>query len=273
MGDALLKVKNNPQGALASFREGLRDDPHNAEVYAGLDAAMSLTGASAAERAATLSQYPSADVADSKMPADLVYQLALTRAEAMQFERAQALFKNRFLASEEGGITPAEVRFEIGLMQADTWAKAHNCTAAQGFLTEETPGMILDGRSARQYVMLAEIARSCGQAKQQDDLLHKAAAQIDLADLAWAIRAEKLLGTYNAETADELVAKALAAAESRAETGASSGSWWYNIGLLEAGLKRNEDARRSFDKTLILPDTHMSHHLAREALIGLSGGK
>jgi tetratricopeptide (TPR) repeat protein len=133
--------------------------------------------------------------------------------------------------------------------------------------------MILDGRSARQYVMLAEIARSCGQAKQQDDLLHKAAAQIDLADLAWAIRAEKLLGTYNAETADELVAKALAAAESRAETGASSGSWWYNIGLLEAGLKRNEDARRSFDKTLILPDTHMSHHLAREALIGLSGGK
>jgi hypothetical protein len=34
------------------------------------------------------------------MPADLVYQLALTRAEAMQFEQALALFKNRFFPSE-----------------------------------------------------------------------------------------------------------------------------------------------------------------------------
>jgi hypothetical protein len=121
--------------------------------------------------------------------------------------------------------------------------------------------------------MLAEIARRCGQAKQQEDLLHKAAAQVDSANLAWAIQAEKLLGTYNAGTADQLVGKSLAAAESRAETGASSGSWWYNIGLLQAALNRNEDARKSFDKTLILPDTRMSHHLAREALIELSAGK
>src|SRR5208337_3028026 len=84
MGDALLKLKGDPQGALASFREGLRNDPDNAEVYVGLDEAMSLTGASAAERAAVLSQYPLADAPDSKMPAELVYQLALTRAEATQ---------------------------------------------------------------------------------------------------------------------------------------------------------------------------------------------
>jgi len=273
MGDALLKVKNDPRGALASFREGLRDEAENAEVYVGLDAAKSLTAASATERAAILSQYPSADAGDSKMPVELVYELALTRAEAIQFDQALALFKNRFLASEEGGITPAEVEFEIKLMQADAWAKAHNCSAAQGFLTSDAPGMSLDGRSARQYVMLAEIARRCGQAKQQEDLLHKAAAQVDSANLAWAIQAEKLLGTYNAGTADQLVGKSLAAAESRAETGASSGSWWYNIGLLQAALNRNEDARKSFDKTLILPDTRMSHHLAREALIELSAGK
>jgi hypothetical protein len=121
--------------------------------------------------------------------------------------------------------------------------------------------------------VLACIARSCGQAKQQEDLLHKAASQVDSADLAWAIQAQKLLGTYDAGTADRLLAKSLAAAESRAETGASSGSWWYDIGLLQAGLHRNEDARKSFDKALILPETHMSHHLAREALIELSAGK
>ncbi len=273
MGDALLKLKGDPQGALTSFREGLRNDPDNAEVYVGLDEAMSLMGASAAERAAVLSQYPSADAADSKMPADLVYQLALTRAEAMQFDQALATFKNRFLASEEGGITPAEVQFEIKLMQADAWAKVHNCTAAQGFLASYAREMGLDGRLARQYVMLSEIARSCGQAKQSGDLLQKAAAQVDRADLAWAIQAEKLLGTYNAGTADQLAGKSLAAAESRTETGASSGSWWYDIGLLQAALKRNEEARKSFEKALILSDTHMSHHLARGALAELSARK
>ncbi len=273
MGNALLKLKGDPHGALTSFREGMRNDPDNAEVYVGLDEAMSLTGASAAERAATLSQYPSADAADSKMPAELVYQLALTRAEAMQFDQALALFKNRFLASEEGGMTPAEVQFEIKSMQADAWAKAQNFTAAQGFLTSDAPGMSLDGRSARQYGMLAEIARSCGQAKQSEDLLHKAAAQADSADLVWAIQAEQSLGAYHAGEAEQRLAASLAAAETSAETGVNSGSWWYRLGLLQAALKRSQQARESFDKVLILPDTHMSHHLAREALAELSARK
>jgi len=273
LGDALLKLKGDPQRALASFREGMRNDPDNAEVYVGLDEATSLTGASAAERAARLSQYPSADAPGSKMPADLVYQLALTRAEAMQFEQALALFKNRFLASEEGGITPPEVQFEIRLMQADAWAKAHNCAAAQGILAGDAPGMGLDSRSARQYVMLAEIARSCGQSKQSEDLLRKAAASQGSANLAWAIQAEKSLGTYHAEEAEQRLAKSLATAESRDESGVNSASWWYNLGMLQAALKHNEDARESFDKALILPDTHMSHHLAREALAELSARK
>jgi len=270
MGNALLKLKGDPKRALVSFREGMRNDPENAAVYVGLDEAMSLTEASAAERAAILSQYPSADARGSKMPADLVYQLALTRAEAMQFEQALSLFKNRFLASEEGGITPAEVQFEIELMQADAWAKAQNCTSAQGFLTSDAAGMNMDGRSARQYFRLAGIARSCGQAKESEELLHKAAAQVDSAGLAWAIQAEKSLGIYHAEEAEQRLATRLAAAESSAETGVNSGSWWYNLGLLQAALKRSQKAKESFDKALILPETHMSHHLAREALAAFS---
>jgi Flp pilus assembly protein TadD len=273
MGDALLKLKGDPQRALASFREGMRNDPDNAEVYVGLDEAMSLTGASAAERAAVLSQYPSADAPDSKMPADLVYQLALTRAEAMQYEQALALFKGRFFPSEEGGITPGQVLFEIGLLQAEAWAKARNCAQADDFLAGKQPGMSLDGRSARDDVKLAGIARGCGHAKESEDLLHKAAAGVDSADLVWAIQAEKSLRTYDAGKADQRVAKSLAAAESRAETGANSGSWWYNIGLLQTALNRKQQARESVEKALILPDTHMSHHLAREALAELSAGK
>ena len=129
MGNALLKVKGDPQRALASFREGMRNDPDNAAVYIGLDAAMSLTGASAAERAAMLSQYPSADAPNSKMPASLVYQLALTLAEAKQYQQALALFKDRFFPSEELGTTSEEVLSEIKLMQAEAWAKEGNCRA------------------------------------------------------------------------------------------------------------------------------------------------
>jgi tetratricopeptide (TPR) repeat protein len=272
MGDALLKLKGDPQGALASYREGLRTDGDNAEVYAGLDAAMSLTGASAADRASALSQYPSADAPDSKMPADLVYQLALTRAEAMQFEPALALFKNRFFPSEEGGITSGQVLFEIKLMQADAWAKTGNCEGAEDFLTAEQAEIKLNGDSARDSVKLGGIAQRCGRAKEAREFFDKAAADAEPANLPWAIDSQKSLGAYDAEKAEQALAASLAAL-SHSVTGANSGSWWYNIGLLQAALQQNNEARESFREALILPDTRMSHHLAREALGELATGR
>ena len=273
MGDVLLKVKDNPQGALAAFREGIRNDPENAEVYVGLDEAMSVTGASAVERAAALSQYPSADASDSKMPADLVYQLALTRAEAQQYEKALALFKNRFFPSEEGGTTSDQVLFEVKLMQAEAGAKAHNCAEAESLLGGKQPGMSLDGRSTREYLKMAGIARACDQAKESEDLLHKAAAGINSGDLEWAIQAKKSLGTYDSTKAAQQLAASLAEAERSLAASTHSGYWQYTVGMLQAALNQNEQARGSFEKTLILADTHMSHHLAREALAELSAGK
>jgi Flp pilus assembly protein TadD len=273
MGDVLLKVKDDPKGALAAFREGVRNDAENAEVYVGLDEAMSVTGASAADRAANLSQYPSADAADSKMPADLVYQLGLTRAEAGLYEPALALFKNRFFPSEEGGTTSGQVLFEIKLMQAEAWATEHNCTEAAGLIGGKQPGTGLDARSARDYLKLAGIAQRCGHAKESEDLLRKAAAGADFADLVWAIQAEKSLGTYDAAKADQRLAKSLAEAQRSLAASTHSGYWQYTVGMLQAALDHKEQARASFEKTLILADTHMSHHLAREALAEFSDGK
>ncbi|MGB6690569.1 MAG: DUF5107 domain-containing protein [Terracidiphilus sp.] len=273
LGNALLELKSNPQGALAAFREGIRNDPENQEVYVGLDEAMSVTGASAAERAAALSQYPSADAKGSTMPADLVYQLALTRAEAAQYEQALALFKGRFFPSEEGGTTSGQVLFEIELMQAEAWAKAHNCTQAAGFLDRDQSGMGLDTGSARDDVKLAGIARSCGHAKESEDFLQKAAAGADFVDLVWAFRAEESLGKYDAVKARQRLAESLAEAERSLAASTHSGYWQYTVGMLQAALDRKEQARASFEKTLILADTHMSHHLAREALAELSSGK
>ena len=273
MGNYLLKLKGDPQRALISFREAMKNDPENAMAYVGLDEAMSLTGASAEERADLLSQYPSADAPDSKMPADLVYQLALARAEARQYERALALFKNRFFPSEEGGITSGQVLFEIKLMQAEAWARAGNCAQAEDSIAGKQPGMGPEGRSARDYVKLAGIAQSCAQARESEEFLHRAAASVEPADLVWAIHAKESLGSYDSRTAEEQVASSLTASENDMSAGSHPASWWYNVGLLQAALHRKEQARHSFEQALALPDPQMFHHLAREALTELSAGK
>jgi len=272
LGDFFLKLKNDPQRALKSFREAMKNDPDNEEAYIGLDEAMSLTGASAEERADLLSEYPSADAADSKMPVDLVYQLALTRAEAKQFERALAPFKNRFFPSQEGGITSGEVLFEIKLLQAQAWAKAGNCSQAGDFIAGNAQGMS-EETSARDDVKLAGIAQACAHPRESEEFLHRAAASADPADLVWAIQAKELLGSYDSAKANQQVANALATAESQEAAGTHPGSWWYNIGLLQAALHQKEQARQSFFQVLVLPDTRMFHHLAREALAELAAGK
>jgi hypothetical protein len=87
------------------------------------------------------------------------------------------------------------------------------------------------------------------------------------------IESQKSLGAYDAKKADQQLEASLAAALSHSGTSATSGLWWYNVGLLQAGLRQNDKARKSFKKTLILPDTRMSHHLAREAMGELSTAK
>jgi hypothetical protein len=65
----------------------------------------------------------------------------------------------------------------------------------------------------------------------------------------------------------------LAEAESRLETSSRSGSWLYNIGMLQAALNRKEAAKESLQSSLLHPDAQMSHHLAREALAEFAGVK
>jgi tetratricopeptide (TPR) repeat protein len=231
---------------------------------------MSLTGAPATERAGLLSQYPSADAPDSRMSVDLVYQLALTRAEAGQYDRALALFVNRFFPSEEGGITSGQVLFEIKLLQAEAWARGSGCAQAEDFVSSTQMGA---GLSPRDDVKLAGIAHSCANAQESEQFLRKAAASAEPANLVWAIQAKESLGSYDARQVEEQVANSLTAAQHQMAAGAHSASWWYNLGLLQAALHRNQEARQSFQQVLLLPDPQMFHHFAREALAELSAVK
>jgi Flp pilus assembly protein TadD len=62
---------------------------------------------------------------------------------------------------------------------------------------------------------------------------------------------------------------ALRAAESHAEMAASSGSWCYNTGMINLAAGNKERARQLLMQALMLPDTYMSHHLARLALASM----
>lgn len=269
LGKAWLHLKNDPQRALAAFHDGTENDPSNAEIYVGLDAAMSLQGVPAKQRAAALGRYPSVKsdaAAPVAMPANLVYQLALTRAEADEFGPALALFKDRFFPSEESGVSATQVVFEIKLMQAEAQARAGKCADALAFLAAEHPGLNVNGADARAYVRIAAVAKACQQPQQSGQLLRKAAASKSGADSAWVARAEELLGSYDAAQQQKTLEASLANAERQTNTSSYTGWWWYNIGTIQNALHHKEEAQEAFRKALLLPDSLMSHHLSRAAM-------
>ena len=109
---------------MTAFRDGTKNDPANAENYAGLDTAMSSERrARKGTRGRTGALSGGRQRNRLGMPANLVYQLALARAEAGQFEQALALFQGRFFPSEEGGVSAGQVMSEIKLMQAEANAE------------------------------------------------------------------------------------------------------------------------------------------------------
>lgn len=269
LGKAWLQLKGDTQRGLASFLNGAQSDPENAEVYVGLDEAMSLTDVSATKRAAALSRYPLADSPNSKMPAGLIYQLALTRAEAGQFKEALWMFKSRFFPSAEGRITPAQVLFEINLMQSEADSQSGKCSAAEAFLTTEA-GTANSNNSSQAHFRMARVAKACGQLQESEILYKKAAlASKTPANIAWGIKAEKALGTYDASLSEMELRKSIPATEHLTEISDYSGLRWYSIGMMQAGLHQDAAAKNSFKNSLLLPDDFMSHHLSRIALQSL----
>jgi len=265
LGKAWLHLKADPVRALKYFRDGVADDPINSDIYIGLDEAMTLTGVSAKERAETLGRYPSLET----MPANLVYQLALARAEAGEYSEALDLFKNRFFPSEEGGVSSTQVLFEIKLMQAEKEAASGGCAKAEEFLAAEHPGLEVNGAVSQPYVRMAAVAKACQHEKQAQELLQKAVSSKNGADSAWALKAEKLAAPADVEAGLKRVQAALTSAKRTKDTSSYTGWWWYNIGTMEAALNHKDEAENAFKNALLLPDSMMSHHMVRAAMAEL----
>jgi Flp pilus assembly protein TadD len=257
LGKAQLLRMQDAAAATATLLDAEASDPRNPEIYVALDQAMSLQHASANERARALDAYPD----KQSLSSDLLFQLALTLAEDDRFDDALALFHHRFVASEEGEVSAAQVQFEIGLMRAERAARSGHCSEAPAPGAESN----LDGAHAMDLWRLGRIAKQCGRSDTATSYFKQAAALTDHDNLAWADRAARELPGYDAAAWRAQLLAALAAIRSTA----SRNAWAeLDIAALEQELGERGFRDEAIRAVFLLPDKYMSHHLARELEVG-----
>ena len=272
IGRALLKVRNDPARALTAFEEGVAVDPTNVELYLGMDQAQTLLGRSAKDRVGALERYPNL----ANMPAELVYELALNRSAAGDFDGAQSLFKNRFFPRHEGGTNVRQVWIEVKTLQALSFATANKCDAATSITNAlEKPAAGLDFtnegltpfvRSARTQYLLGEIDAKCSRPEQAQQRWRNASQSDSSQEFVWAWRAARKLPNYDESKWTSRSDAALSNLNGRLESMSQKGYWAYAVGLLEQELGRDDAARSHLTRAVLLPDRMLSLHLSRIAL-------
>ena len=263
LGRVLLQVKNDPEQALAVFREGLRNDPNNAELYLGIDQTLSLLKRPARERVDAFQLYPDRE----NMPTRLIYELILNLTEAGEYDAATALFHNRFFSREEGGTNVRQVWIEVQLQRALGLAKSGHCSEALSaveHLPSPVPGLPFtrDGLepvmgSARTNYLAGEVYGSCGEAAKAKSRYEAAAARANPDQIVWAYRsARKLAGFDRGRWQPQL--------ESALARNFGQTSWgFYNRGMVNHALGHAADAEIDFRRALLMPDGLLSYHLIR----------
>ncbi|HSY90608.1 MAG TPA: DUF5107 domain-containing protein [Candidatus Binatus sp.] len=272
MGTALLHIKNDPEQALAAFRDGLRRDPTNISIYLGIDQALSLLKRPARERVEALEKYPQMDAA----PPSLIFELILNLAEAGNVERATQLFHNRFFPREEGGTNVRQVWIEVQLMRVLASVREGRCrdalTGAE-HLGSEVPGLAFtrDGlepilQSARTSYLLGTVFASCGEAAEAKAKFELASSATGPDQVKWAWLAARKLHGFDEPQGQDRLRVALEQAESRANTSGYPSWWEYSAASLAKELGQTAEAAERFRKALLLPDRMLAYHLTRLAM-------
>jgi hypothetical protein len=159
--------------------------------------------------------------------------------------------------------------FEVKLLQAEGDSSDSRCGPTESFLesASSSPEVITTPRT---LFKLAQIAKRCGKSDQAQALLLGAArANVSPENLPWIIQATDALGTGDIAELKAALRTSIPASDHQYEITAFSSHRWYVIGLDQAALGDSAVAEQSFLNALLLPDSHMSHHLARIGLASL----
>jgi tetratricopeptide (TPR) repeat protein len=274
LGRVLLRIKRDVPAAAEAFRAGLVADPSNTEIYAGLGSALGMLGRPAAEVVAALERYPDAP----RMPAALVYDTALSYAEAGRFDQARAMFQGRFFPREEGGTNVRQVWIRVRALEAQSNATAGRCEAALATVDRigaavESLVFTRDGlerfiAAAPNQAALGIAEAHCGRAEAAARRGQSLSALGDADSLVFAYQLARQLPGFNAA---EWTARLESTARRPGARGGAS-SWSAGTsGMLELDLGHTQEGRALLESALLLPDRNLAHHLAREALRGIAG--
>jgi tetratricopeptide (TPR) repeat protein len=125
-GYTVLKSGETPELAIELFREGMKYDSDNVDLYLGLEEAMEKAGWPATERARELQSFPALQSA----PAVLVFRLVRLLSDAGEFDEAEKQLANRFFPREEGGANVREIYVALKLKRAKATAAQGQCPSA-----------------------------------------------------------------------------------------------------------------------------------------------
>src|SRR5450759_1894189 len=272
LGRVLVRMKRDVPAAAEAFRAGLVADPSNTEIYAGLGAALGMLGRPAAEVVAALERFPDR----GRMPAALVYDLALSYAEAGRFDEAKAMFQGRFFPREEGGTNVRQVWIRVRALEAQANAALGRCDAALATVDRigaaaEPLAFTRDGLerfvgAAPNQVALGIAEARCGREDAAAGRLRSLSVPGDADSLVFTYElARQLQGFQAAEWNARLQAAG------RRWGGRGAGSSWNSVlaGMLELDVGHAEEGRALIESALLLPDRSLADHLGREALRGI----
>ncbi len=270
LGSAYLHVEHDAKRALDAFNHGVATDPVNTAVYLGIDQATSILASPPRKFIEALEHYP--DLKNA--PAELVFELALHQAEAGHFEAAEALFKDRFFAREEGGTNVRQVWEEVELLKLEALAREKRCTEAlQGLaaIRSARPGLSFtqDGLeaalgNARDTYRIGKLQLVCDRKREAQASLKQATTFTGLADEAWSDKAARLLPDYDERSERLKLLQALKKANASSQ-GASSFSR-YILAMLQEEGGDHAAAKTMLTQVFLVPDHLMAYHLSREAL-------
>ncbi|HEX4919507.1 MAG TPA: hypothetical protein VFV92_02060, partial [Candidatus Bathyarchaeia archaeon] len=255
------------------FQEGLRTDPKNIALYTGIDQVLSILQHPPQERVVALEQYPD----HANLPTLLVYELILNLAESGEFEKAAALFHNRFFQREEGGTNVRQVWLEVQVQRASSLAQGGKCPEAVRIvdhLADPVADLAFthDGlepflRSARFRFLLGTIYKGCNLPEKAQANLKQAADRSNFEDAIWAWKASQQIPNSDLSAGRQKLQSILEKVKNSGDS-SPSGWWLYNAGMLDSALGNTELADKEFRQALLSPDSLMTYHLTRLAVSG-----
>ena len=221
---------------------------------------------------AALERYPDG----AHMPTKLVYELILNLAESGEFEKAAALFHNRFFSREEGGTNVRQVWLEVQVQRAISLAQSGRCTDAVKVVDNfAAPVADLpfthDGlepflRSARLNYLTGTVYKSCDLPEKSRSSFQAAGGHSNLDHAVWSWRAAQQLPGYDQVSAKNKLEDLIERAKSEGDSSSRSGRWFYNVGMLDQALGNSQQAEKEFRDALLSPDQLLSYHFARLAM-------